>query len=229
MSRVSARHARPPSSSTTYGHLLLESNDTTILPARCRGGRITSPQRAARTNTAFPRDSLRRRGSRGEPSIASLPGMARELLPVGRRARPPRLRERGGGRGAGKGGTAAPSCRGFTSCASRRAAGPAGPTPPSWFALSRLHAHLGARTRSGPPCRPPLASYSGGAGRLRAGHRPLPMAGAASPARPPRAAPGGRGRGAAPLKVGASDQLCEMLWALQAMGGQSLGRDLLLL
>lgn len=48
------------------------------------------------------------------------------------------------------------------------------PPAPHSLARSRLPAHLAARTRSGPPRRPPLASYSGGAGRLGAGHRPPP-------------------------------------------------------
>lgn len=196
MSRVSARRARPPSSSTTYGHLLLESNDTTILPARCRGGRITSPQRAARTNTAFPRDSLRRRGSRGEPSIASLPGIARELLPVGRRARPPRLRERGGGGGAGKGGTAAPSCGDSPPAPPAALRGPPAPHRPAGSlspasTLTSVPAHAQARPAARPS--PHIAAGRGGSAPVTARSQwPAPPH---LPARPaPRLEGGAAGR-----------------------------------
>lgn len=177
LSGVSARDARPPSSLSTYGHLLLESNDTTILPARRRGGRAAPPHPSGQAGQHPPVPGTA--PPPGEPGRALHRVLARELLP----------------RGAGHGRHGSPSgaaayewgseeqglrpAGGFTSSASRRAAGSGGPHR---LARSRLPAHLGTRTRSGPPRCPPPTSYSGGAGRPRAGHRPLPMA---APPQPP--------------------------------------------
>lgn len=203
MSRVSARDARPPSSSTTYGHLLLASNDTTTTPAHCQGARTTPPQRATGAQPAFPSDSPRRQGSRGEPSTASLPGMGRELLPGGGEH----------GRHSSPSGAVAEEwgreeqrllpARRFTSASSSRACGSsshraarAGPARPGLAGspLTSAPAHAQAHLAARPP--PHIAVGRGGSAPVTAR---LPMAGAASPDRP---APGLQGGAAGWLREG---------------------------
>lgn len=169
------QHTTPAGTSRPRrGRRAAEAEKTRISPGRPLSPRRGRRQRAGRCPRSPPR---RLRGPpRGEPGVSpsSRPcrgrGGSTSRGGHGRR-RPPtphaspragrRRREKRAAAAAGSFPPAPPS-RPFTSaaascaCSGRRAAGDRGrpgPAPPR----SRLPAHLGARTRSGPPRRPPPA------------------------------------------------------------------------